>query len=214
MIALILFSLYNKYVYNLSKEEITIRIDKLNKNRERQKKVLLSCTVFLLLFSIGSVYAYSNKPKNIKYGNINIQATEQTISTLEKIANNITSTKPGIKISIHNNENNDEMFQQMLEGSVDIILPSREMNDSEEKLAEEYNISYKKLPFATLKGNENKIIYMYISDMNYNHKPENKVFAKNYYGPDRTLVEKKDLNPLTEEEYNKVIDYLKLIDEF
>lgn len=201
-------------MYKFFKEEITIRIDKLNSKRNRNKKVLMSSIVFLILFSVGTIYAYYNKPKNIKYGDINIQATKQTISTLEKIANNITSTKPGIKISIHNNENNDEMFHQMLEGKVDIILPSREMNESEENLAKEYNISYKKLPFGITKDNKNEIIYMYICDMNYNSKPQNKVFAKNYYGPDRNLVVEKDLIPLDDKEYDKVIEYLKLIDEF
>ena len=76
------------------------------------------------------------------------------------------------------------------------------------------NISFKKLPFAISKDDTNQIYYMYINDMNYNHKPQNEVFAKNYYGDDRSLVVTTDVNPLPDEEYNKVIDYLKLIDEF
>ena len=77
-----------------------------------------------------------------------------------------------------------------------------------------FNLQITFLPFAISKDDTNQIYYMYINDMNYNHKPQNKVFAKNYYGDDRSLVVTTDVNPLPDEEYNKVIDYLKLIDEF
>lgn len=167
-----------------------------------------------MLFTVGVSFAYSNKPKTIKYGNMEIECIEPTMSTVKELAQNITSTKPGIKISIKENSNDAEMIQKMLEGNVDIIIPSREMNNEELALAEEYNISYKKLPFAISKDNSNLTYYMYINDMNYNHKPQNKVFAKNYYGDNRNLVVTTDINPLSTAEYNKVIDYLKLIDEF
>lgn len=174
----------------------------------------MSFLTFLLLFGLGISFAYSNKPKEIKYGHMEVQSITPAISTVKKISHNITSTKPGIKITVKENNNDAEMIQRMLEGNVDIIIASRDMNDDEEAIAKEYNISYKKLPFAISKDDTNQIYYMYINDMNYNHKPQNKVFAKNYYGDDRSLVVTTDVNPLPDEEYNKVIDYLKLIDEF
>ena len=82
----------------------------------------MSFLTFLLLFGVGISFAYSNKPKEIKYGHMEVQSITPAISTVKKISHNITSTKPGIKITVKENNNDAEMIQRMLEGNVDIII--------------------------------------------------------------------------------------------
>lgn len=190
-------------------------MSRLQLNRNRKKRTILRLSLIgVILFCIGVIYAYVNKPTNIKYGFIDIQCTSSAISTAQNIANGITNTKPGIKVQVSNNENNEDLFYKMLNSEIDIIIPSRQMNDSERELAKQNNISFKELPFALTNNNSSIYIYIYINDMNYNHKPENKVFAKNYFNDWNNLIDTNNLSPLTNEQYIEVSNYLRIIDEF
>lgn len=188
-------------------------MSRLQINRNKKKRTILRLSLIgVILFCIGVIYAYTNKPANIKYGFIDVQCTASAISTAENIANGITSTKPGIKVQVSNNENTEELFYKMLNSEIDIIIPSRQMNDSERELAKQNNISFKELPFAFT--NNNECLYIYINDMNYNHKPENKVFAKNYFNDWNNLIDTNNFSPLPNEQYVEVSNYLRILDEF
>lgn len=186
-----------------------------NKKSNLRRNIILSAT-FIVLFVAGVFYAYKNKPESIKYGQINVESNNIALSSLNNMCNYINNSTPGIKASITTNDNDSDLFYKMLNGEIDIIAPYREMDESELQLATNNNISYKQLPIGTIidEDGNNKILYIYINDMNYNHKPENKLFAKSYFNNFNEFVDTNNMSQLSNEEYIKVYDYLTLIDEF